>query len=217
MRVSPVAWWFDTLEETLEEAKRSAAVTHNHPQGIKGACVTAGCIFLGRTGGSKDDMLDFAASMGYDVSEPVDSIRRWYRFDETCQGTVPQAVRCAYEGESYEEVIRLAVSLGGDSDTLAAIAGSVAEAFNGIPDSILEEARTYLDPYLDEVVQTFRTALTVPREQRDLTRRVNENLQEATRLVGDGRVEEAAVVVWETESACRGFKEGRGRRRRRVT
>jgi len=159
MRVSPVGWWFDTLKETLAEAARSAVVTHNHPEGIKGAQVTAGSIYIARTGGSKADVKRFAEGMGYSLDFSLDSIRPSYAFDETCMGTVPPAIKCVLEGQDYEDVIRLAISLGGDSDTLAAIAGGIAEAFFQIPWQLLFFARGLLDIELDVVMQAFYEAL----------------------------------------------------------
>lgn len=133
MRVSPVGFAFDTWEEVMSEAEASAACTHNHPEGIKGAQATAGAIFLARTGHSKTQIKDkIEDAFGYDLSQSLDEIRPTYTEEEEiwlCQGTVPQAICAFLESDSYEDTIRGGVSLGGDSDTLAAIAGSVAIAF----------------------------------------------------------------------------------------
>ncbi len=157
MRVSPVGWVRRTLEETLAEAKHSADPTHSHPEGIKGAQATAGAIFLARTGASKGKIKRFLTrQIGYKMDRSIDEIRPDYSFDVTCQGSVPEALQCFLEGESYEEVIRLAVSLGGDSDTQAAIAGGVAEAFfGGVPDGILQEVEARLDPLLLKRITPF--------------------------------------------------------------
>ena len=132
MRVSPVAWAFDTLDEVLAEAKKSAEPSHNHPEGIKGASAVAAAIFLARTGKSKDEIKEYIEKeFGYDLSRTVGKIRKNYKFDATCQGSVPEALIAFLESDSFEDALRNAVSLGGDSDTQACIAGAVAEAFYG--------------------------------------------------------------------------------------
>ncbi|MBQ7544732.1 MAG: ADP-ribosylglycohydrolase family protein [Synergistaceae bacterium] len=137
MRVSPVGWAFDTLEETERFAEASSAVSHNHPEGIKGAQATAGCIFLARTGAAKQDIRHYVAERyGYDLSRSIAEIQQTYYHVETCQQTVPEAITAFLEGENFEDVTRGAVSLCGDADTLTAIACSIAEAFYGIPDGI---------------------------------------------------------------------------------
>lgn len=141
MRVSGCGWYFDTLEETEYWAEQSAAITHNHPEGIKGAQATAAAIFLARTGHSKQEIKDYIEQKyGYDLSRTCDEIRPHYRFNETCQDTVPQALTSFLESTDFEDCIRLGVSLGGDTDTLCAIAGAVAEAFyGGIPETIAQQ------------------------------------------------------------------------------
>lgn len=130
MRVAPVGFWFDTLEETLAEAKRSAEPTHNHEEGIKGAQAVAASIFLARTGSSKEEIKKYVEdTFGYDLSRTCDEIRPNYSFDVTCQGSVPEAIIAFLESKDYEHAIRLAVSLGGDADTQAAITGGIAQAF----------------------------------------------------------------------------------------
>ena len=153
MRVSPVGWAFDTLEDTEKFAGISAAVSHNHPEGIKGAQATAGCIFLARTGSSKQEIRDYVTSRyHYDLSRTLDEIRPTYYHVETCQETVPQAITAFLEGESFEDVTRCAVSLCGDSDTLTAIACSIAEGFYGIPDEISDMVLPKLDATLTDVL-----------------------------------------------------------------
>ena len=157
MRVSPVAFRFQTLEEVLEEAKRSAAVTHNHPEGIRGAQATAAAIFMARQGDSKNNIREaIQRQFGYDLRRDIASIRPTYSFNESCQGTVPEAMTAFLESEDYEDTIRLAVSLGGDADTLACIAGGIAEAFySGVPDNIAERALALLDHGLRQTVVRF--------------------------------------------------------------
>lgn len=140
MRVSAVGWFFDTLEETEFWAKKSAEITHNHPEGIKGAQATAAAIYMARTGSTKEDIREYIVSRyGYDLSRTCDEIRPTYRFNETCQETVPQAIVAFLESTDFESCIRLGVSLGGDTDTLCAIAGAIAEAFYGsIPEQIVK-------------------------------------------------------------------------------
>lgn len=140
MRVSAVGWFFDTLEETEFWAKKSAEITHNHPEGIKGAQATAAAIYMARTGSTKEDIREYIVSRyGYDLSRTCDEIRPTYRFNATCQETVPQAIVAFLESTDFESCIRLGVSLGGDTDTLCAIAGAIAEAFYGsIPEQIVK-------------------------------------------------------------------------------
>ncbi len=150
MRVSPVAWVAETLEDAEKFAAWSAEVTHNHPEGIKGAQAVAAAIFLARDGKSKDEIREYIEEKYYDLDFTIDEIRPSYSFDVTCQGSVPQAIECFLESEDFEDAIRNAVSLGGDGDTQAAIAGSVAEAFYGIPDDLSEKIMEYLDDTLSE-------------------------------------------------------------------
>ena len=158
MRVSPVGWACQTLEETLQKAESCTAVTHNHPEGIKGAQVVAGAIWMGRRGASKDEIRSWIQGhAGYDLSRSCDAIRPTYEFNETCQRTVPEAITAFLESRDFEGAIRLAVSLGGDTDTLACITGSVAEAFyGGVPAAIERETLSRLDPPLRDVVRRFR-------------------------------------------------------------
>jgi ADP-ribosylglycohydrolase len=156
MRVSPVAWFSQNQVQVLQLAEASAAVTHNHPEGIKGAQATALAIWMARTGESKNrirqEVADFAT---YDLSETVDEIREWYYFNETCQKTVPQAIICALDAYSFEDAIRNAISIGGDSDTVAAITGSIAEAMFGIPEEIASLARPHLPSDMIGIIDRF--------------------------------------------------------------
>ncbi len=157
MRVSPVGFAYDDLETVLEKARESAAVTHDHPEGVKGAQATAGVIFLARAGASKDEIREWVEmEMGYDLSRTLDEIRPGYRFDETCQGTVPEAITAFLESEDFEHAVRLAVSLGGDSDTLACITGGMAQAFyGGVPEPIAGKTLELLDDRLRGVTVEF--------------------------------------------------------------
>ena len=138
MRVSAVGWLCDDMESVLEYAKRSADITHSHPEGIKGAQAVASVIFLARKGESKEAIKQFIEQkFGYNLDRTCDQIRPNYQFDVSCQGSVPEAIIAFLESEHFEEAIRLAISLGGDSDTIAAITGSIAEAFyKQIPEQI---------------------------------------------------------------------------------
>ena len=160
MRVSPVAWLFDDLLMVRCMARLSAEVTHNHPEGIKGAEATASAIFLARKGCTKAEIKAFIEErFGYDLSRTCDEIRPGYHHVETCQETVPEAITAFLEGESFEDVIRTAVSLGGDCDTLTCIAGSIAEAFYGVPEELKQECRNRLPEPLLAVLQKFDSFL----------------------------------------------------------
>ena len=154
MRVSPVAWYANSLEEAITLAEASAAVTHNHPDGIKGAVVTAGAVYLARTGASKEEIKKFIENY-YPLDFTLDEIRPTYVFDVSCSGSVPQAMQAFLESVSFEDTIKNAISIGGDSDTIAAIAGSVAEAFYGITEEQKEKTLSYLTEDLKEIVFAF--------------------------------------------------------------
>ena len=154
MRVSPVAWYAETLEEAEFIAKATAEVTHNHPEGIKGAVATAGAIFLARKGASKKEIKDYISKY-YTLDFTLDEIRPTYTYDITCQGTVPQAMVAFLESTSFEDAIRNAISIGGDSDTMGAITGAVAEACYGIDEDLKETALSYLDDTLLDIVERF--------------------------------------------------------------
>lgn len=157
MRVSPAGHAYDSLEGTLQAATRFTEVTHNHPEGLKGAQAVAGAIYLARTGSSKDEIRRYVEqTFGYDLSRTLDEIRPTYEFDESCQGTVPEALAAFLESVDFEDAIRNAVSLGGDTDTLACITGSVAEAFyGGVPEEIAAAVLARLDAPLREVTTRF--------------------------------------------------------------
>ena len=182
MRVSSVAWLFGTLDEVRRAARLSAEVTHNHPEGIKGAEATAAAIFLARTGHSKAEIKDYIVSeFGYDLSRTCDEIRPTYRHVESCQGTVPEAITAFLEGESFEDVLRTAVSLGGDCDTLTAIAGSIAEGFYGVPEELQEEMNRRLPADLREILQRYVDAVCQPEPFHDATLDGNEAIEQAIR------------------------------------
>ncbi len=156
MRVSSVGWLYDTMERTREVARATADVTHNHPEGIKGAEATAAAIFLARTGHSKAEIKKYIIDeFGYDLSRTLDDIRPDYRHVESCQQTVPEAITAFLEGNDFEDVVRNAVSLGGDCDTLTCIAAGIAEAFYGFPEKYRKETLKRLKPDMVEVYQRF--------------------------------------------------------------
>ena len=159
MRVSPVAWAFSDLETVEKYAALSAGVTHNHPEGIKGAQAVAGSIFLARTGHTKDDIRSYVQGKYYDLSRTLDDIRPSYKFNATCQGSVPEAITAFLEGENFEDTVRKAVSIGGDSDTIAAMAGSIAEGMYGVPEDITAEAINRLDDFLRGELEDWRKYL----------------------------------------------------------
>lgn len=156
MRVSAAGWLYDTLDETRRIARLTAEVTHNHPEGIKGSEATASAICLARTGSSKEEIRDSVIrEFGYDLSRTCGEIRPAYRHVESCQETVPEAITAFLEGTGFEDVIRTAVSLGGDCDTLTCIAGSIAEAFYGVPASLKAACRARLPEDLLAVLERF--------------------------------------------------------------
>jgi ADP-ribosylglycohydrolase len=157
MRVSPVAYAGTTLEEVLQEAKRSALVTHNHEQGIRGAQATAAAVFLARTGSSKEQIRRYTEeTFGYFLDETLTDLRPTYPFDVSCQGSVPQSIIAFLESDGYEDAVRNAISLGGDADTMACIAGAIAEAFyGGVPEEIRLWTLAALDERLRGVVEEF--------------------------------------------------------------
>ena len=156
MRVSPVAWVADSLSETQRLAEMSANVTHNHPEGVKGALATADAIYLARIGSSKDEIKQHIEySYGYDLDRKIDDIRPNYKFDVSCSGSVPESIICFLEASDFEDTIRNAVSLGGDADTQAAIAGSIASAYWEVPAKISAKSLYILDENLLEVFIKF--------------------------------------------------------------
>lgn len=162
MRVSAAGWLYGNLPEVLDYAKLTAEVSHNHPEGIKGAQATAGAIFLARQGLPKKELKIWAEKeFNYDLSRSLDEIRPGYRHVESCQSTVPEAITAYLESESFEDALRKAVSLGGDSDTLTAIAASIAEGDYGIPETIATEALKRLDKPLLDALAIYENALGI--------------------------------------------------------
>lgn len=159
MRVSSVGWLFETLEETRQVAADTACVTHNHPEGIKGAEATASVIWMARNGKSKAEIRKYVEKEFYSLKKTCDQIRPTYHFDISCQGTVPPAITAFLEGNDFEDVIRTAVSLGGDCDTLTCIAGGMAEAMYGVSDDLKEACRLLLEPDMVKVLDRFEKYL----------------------------------------------------------
>ena len=160
MRVAAAGWLFDTLDKTLEMAKVTAEVTHNHPEGSKGAQATAAAIFLARTGHSKLEIKRYVEqTFGYDLSRTCDEIRPGYRHVETCQQTVPEAIIAFLESAGFEDALRNAVSLGGDSDTLACITGGIAETFYGMPPELQQKTLKRLPEEMQAACELFRENL----------------------------------------------------------
>jgi ADP-ribosylglycohydrolase len=157
MRISPVGFVYSSLDEVLAHAIEYTEITHNHPEGIKGAQATAAAIYLARTGKTKAEIKKYVTeSFGYDLSLTCNEIRPTYGFDESCQGTVPQAITAFLESNDYEDAVRLAISLGGDSDTLACITGGIAQAFyGGVPANIAEKVLEILDDDLRRTTLDF--------------------------------------------------------------
>ncbi len=156
MRVSSVGWLYDNLEETRRYARLTAEVTHNHPEGIKGAECTASVIFLARTGGSKEEIEEYVIrEFGYDFSETLEEMRARHQHVESCQDSLPKALRSFFDGNSYEDVVRNAVSLGGDTDTLAAIAGAMGEALYDMPETLRAETLDRIKDDMREVLMRF--------------------------------------------------------------
>ncbi|MCG6136889.1 MAG: ADP-ribosylglycohydrolase family protein [Nostoc sp. LLA-1] len=157
MRVSPIGYAFNDLDTVLREAQHSAEVTHNHPEGIKGAQATATAIFLARTGHDQAQIKSYIQNtFGYNLELTLEQIRPTYQYDSTCPGSVPQAIIAFLESTSFEDAVRNAVSIGGDSDTVSCIAGSIAQAFyGGVPQAIAESALSHLNEHLHTVTETF--------------------------------------------------------------
>jgi len=156
MRVSPIAWAFDTLDEVLKKAKESAEITHNHPEGIKGAQATASAIYLARIGTPKEKIKEFIEErFNYNLNFTIEELRPKYNFDISCNGSVPPAIKAFLESKDFENSIRLVISLGGDSDTLGAINGAIAHAFYGIPNEIKQIGYSYLDEHLRRITKEF--------------------------------------------------------------
>ena len=156
MRVSAAGWLYDTMEMTRKAARWTAEITHNHPFGIDGAEATAAAIFMARNGKSKQEIKDYIKEeFGYNLDRTCDQIRPDYEFDESCQGTVPEAIVAFLDSKDYEDAIRLAVSLGGDADTLACITGGIAEAYYGMSPKLIQACRDSLMPDMLDVLDRF--------------------------------------------------------------
>lgn len=155
MRVSACAYVGNTLDEVKDYARIVTEVTHNHSEGIKGAEAVAVAVYMARSGRSKQEIRDYISEHYYAIDFTLDAIRDDYFFDVSCQGSVPQALQAFFESTDFESAIRLAVSIGGDSDTIAAIAGSVAGAYYGVPDEMRQQALAYMDPYLRSILHDF--------------------------------------------------------------
>ena len=212
MRVSPAGFAARDAEEALFLAEAVTAVTHNHPEGIKGAKATAAAIYMARTGADRREIKEYIERNYYPLDFSINGIRDSYRFNETCQETVPQAIECFLEATSFEDAIRTAISLGGDSDTIAAITGAIAEAYYGVPDWMRAQALSYLDGRLRAVYDEWQETHGAPREKfRVLTKyigkfvemerseepadgsvRVHEGETDATRFIG-------SITVFEDE------------------
>ena len=164
MRVSPCGFYAQSLDEALFLAKQSAEVTHNHPEGIKGAQSVAAAIYLAKTGSTKAIIKEYIENnFGYDLSRTCDEIRRVYKFNETCQETCPEAIIAFLESHDYESAIRLGISLGGDSDTIGAITGGIAAAYYGIPDSIIEEVKRFIPFEFIDIVEKFENSMNTKK------------------------------------------------------
>jgi len=155
MRVSPVGLVANTLDEALEMSDLVTKVTHNHPEGMAGGAIVAACVFLARTGVSKDEIREYVRKYYDPLDFTLDSIRDGYGFDVSCRGSVPHAIMAFLESTSFEDAVRNAVSIGGDSDTIAAIAGGIAGPYYGIPNAIRQKALSYLDDFQLEIVHEF--------------------------------------------------------------
>lgn len=162
MRVAPIGWLCGSIEEVLTEAASSASVSHNHPEGVKGAQAVALAVYLAKHDAEKPDLKnELSTRFGYSLDRTLQEIRPTYQFDSSCQGSVPESIICFLESECYESAVRNAVSLGGDSDTMACIAGAIAEAFYGsVPKTIVEHSRKRLPEELLHVIDRFASAVT---------------------------------------------------------
>lgn len=157
----PCGFYARSIEEALDLARQSAEVTHNHPEGIKGAQAIASAIFLAKRGESKQTIKDYIEkTFGYDLHRTFDEIRPDYDFDVTCQGSCPEAILAFQESSDYESAIRLAISLGGDSDTIACMSGGIAAAFYGVPDELIGQAEAFLDSNMTGAIHAFEMAIS---------------------------------------------------------
>ncbi len=166
MRVSAAGFAANSIEEAKDIAKKITEVTHNHPEGIKGAEATAVAIYMAKTGSSLLEIRDYIVKNYYPMNFTLDGIRATYKFNETCQDTVPQALMAFFESTDFEDAIRNAISIGGDSDTLAAICGGVAEAYYGVPAEIRKHALTFLDKQLLQILTAFENKFPPVMEKK---------------------------------------------------
>jgi ADP-ribosylglycohydrolase len=169
MRVSPVAWFHDDMEGVLKAARETASVTHNHPEGVKGAQATAAAILLARQGADKLEIKSFVEkTFEYNLNREIKDIRPGYQFDSSCAGSVPEAIIAFLESVSYEDTVRTAISLGGDTDTQAAIAGSIAEAYyGGVPQELKDKAMTFLTKDIADVALRFHKEYIKPKMRKN--------------------------------------------------
>ena len=165
MRVSACAWAASDLEEALTLSDAVTEVTHNHPEGMKGARAVTTAIFMAKQGAGKSEIADAVCRNYYALDFTLDDVRPWYTFDVSCQGSVPQAIMAFLEGASFEDAIRCAVSIGGDSDTIAAITGSIAEAFYGVPAEIRTQAESFLDETQLSILHAFEAKYSARRKK----------------------------------------------------
>jgi ADP-ribosylglycohydrolase len=165
MRVSPIGIACDTLDEVVAQSRESAEVTHNHPEGVRGAQATAVAVFLARSDRTKPEIKShIEREFGYNLAKPLDDIREGYCFDVSCQGSVPQSIIAFLEADGFEDAVRNAISLGGDADTMACIAGAIAEPFyGGVPDDIRSRVMATLDERLRDIVNEFQERFAVRR------------------------------------------------------
>lgn len=159
MRVSPIGFAFKNEDKVLTEAKKSAEITHNHVEGIKGAQAIAMSVFLAKGGNTKEEIKDYIEyKFGYDLNRTIESIRPTYDFDVSCQGSVPESIIAFLESENFEDAIRIAISIGGDSDTIASMTGAISEAFyKSIPLDLIEKANEYLPKKFMKIIEEFKT------------------------------------------------------------
>ena len=196
MRVSPVGWLYDSLDRTREVARWTAEVTHNHPEGVKGAESTATAIFMARTGASKEDIRQYLESeFDYNLSRSLEDIRPKYYHVEDCMRTMPEAFECFLEAESYEETLRNVMYIGGDTDTLGAIAGAIAEAMWGVPIKIVLDAQPFIDDDLDQVVQRFNKLVHSTRDEKADPYENNKYIKMAVERAHETRAAEDMIMV----------------------
>ena len=196
MRVSSVGWLYDSLERTREVARWTAEVSHNHPEGIKGAESVAAAIFLARTGSTLEEIAEYIEDeFGYDLSRTLDDIRPTYHHVEDCMHTMPEAFECFLESESYEDCIRNVMSIGGDTDTLGAIAGAIAEAYWGLPIGILVDSKEFIPDDIEKVVERFHSIVFPSDSNQDNAYENNKYIKMGIKRFTQTLDEEDLVVV----------------------